>query len=220
MAAGYKTGGRRPGSRNKPKPAPDVTTDVAAGVATAAAAGAPSDTQTIPRARGRPKSGLKGEFPPHRIERVENLVPFEGNARTHPPASIDKLAKLITEFGWTSPILVAGRKIIAGHARRLAALKLGMETVPVIDLKHLTPLQREACILSDNRSALDGGWDEVLLTDALERLSEGGFDLPLTAFDDGELNGLLDDPEPLEPPPVRSTIKTVECPACHHAFSP
>lgn len=195
MVAGRKTGGRRPGSKNKPKDPTSVDTTASTPVAAAGAAAPPSDPQLPPRARGSRETGLNGGFPPHRTELVGKLIPFEGNARTHPPASIDKLAKLITAFGWTNPILVAGRNIIAGHARRLAAMKLGMERVPVIDLKHLSELDREAVILSDNRSALDGGWDETLLSEAMERLSDGGYDTALTAFDDGEVKRLLGDSE-------------------------
>lgn len=159
-------------------------------------------------------------MPRWREERVDRLIPFEGNARTHSKASIDKLCKLITEFGWTSPILVAGRNILAGHARRLAAIKLGIEIVPVINLKHLTRPQQEAVILSDNRSALDGGWNQGLLTDAFERLKEKGIDFNLTAFDPGQVVNIFGDAPPPATPPKRTTTKTVECPNCHHEFAP
>jgi ParB-like chromosome segregation protein Spo0J len=155
------------------------------------------------------------------MERVDRLIPYEDNARTHSKASIAKLAKIIDTVGWTSPIIVAGRRILAGHARRLAALKLGIETVPVIDLKHLSRAQQEAVILSDNRIALEGGWDQGLLINAFERLKEyGGIDFSAIGFDPGEISKLFGEEPPPPKQPKRTTIRTVECPECHHAFSP
>lgn len=208
------------GSKNRPKVPTSADTTVAAGVATAGGGGAADAPNTFaPQARARARPAAEAGLPPSRQVRVDRLIPFEGNARTHSKASIDKLCKLITEFGWTSPMLVAGRYILAGHARRLAAIKLGIEIVPVIDLKHLTRPQQEAVILSDNRAALDGGWDQGLLTDAFERLKEDGIDFALTAFDPGQVSNIFGDPQSA-PPPIRRTEKTVECPQCHHAFAP
>jgi hypothetical protein len=51
--------------------------------------------------------------------------------------------------------------IIAGHARLLAARKLGMAEVPVIVLDHLTESQRRALVLADNKLALNAGWAEI-----------------------------------------------------------
>jgi DNA modification methylase len=225
---GMKTGGRvkgsvdlRPRRNARATSVPtSVPTPVAATVATAAGGAAPSEPNNFaPQAGARARAGRnaarEASLPPSRRERVDRLIPFEGNARTHSKASIDKLCKLITAFGWTSPILVAGRKILAGHARRLAAMKLGIEIVPVIDLKHLTRAQQEAVILSDNRAALDGGWDQGLLTDAFERLKEFGFDLELTAFDPSEFKFYLGDEssggltDPDDVPPLAAPVSVL-----------
>jgi ParB-like chromosome segregation protein Spo0J len=149
-------------------------------------------------------------------------IPNERNARIHTRESVDALARQIGEVGWTNPILVAGRKnnILAGHRRRLAAIQRKMEFVPVIDLGHLSAQQRRAYIIWDNKSTIEGDWDEELLTIELGELRDSGFDLSLTGFDAGELSALFDDPPPPEPEPVRRTIKSVECPKCHHAFAP
>ena len=70
--------------------------------------------------------------------KIETLIPFARNPRTHSEAQIAKLASSIVEFGWTQPILIDGSNgIIAGHGRVLAARKLGLEQVPVIELAHL-----------------------------------------------------------------------------------
>ena len=95
---------------------------------------------------------------------VDRLIPYARNARTHSEEQVAQVAASIAEFGWTNPILAgADGIIIAGHARLLAARKLGMTEVPVIVLDHLTESQRRALVLADNRLALNAGWDEEML---------------------------------------------------------
>jgi ParB-like chromosome segregation protein Spo0J len=96
--------------------------------------------------------------------KVDELLPYARNSRTHSDAQVAQIAASITEFGWTNPILADGDKgIIAGHGRLLAARKLGMDTVPVIELSHLTKAQKQAYIIADNKLALNAGWDDQLL---------------------------------------------------------
>ena len=124
--------------------------------------------------------------------RVEALVPYARNPRTHSEAQIAKIAASIVEYGWTNPILVDGNNgIIAGHGRLAAARKLGLDEVPVIELAHLTPAQKRAYVIADNRLALNAGWDEEMLALELAELSEAGYDLALTGFEDAEIEALL-----------------------------
>ena len=140
------------------------------------------------------------------------LIPYAKNSRTHDDAQIAQIAASIKEFGWTNPILVDGDKgIIAGHGRLMAARKLGMTEVPVIELKDLTPTQKKAYIIADNRLALNAGWDDQLLTIELNELLADKFSLDLLGFNADELNallnpveineGLVDEDEVPEPPP-------------------
>jgi hypothetical protein len=125
--------------------------------------------------------------------RVEALIPHAKNPRTHSDAQIAQIAASIVEFGWTSPILVDGDNgVIAGHGRLLAARKLGMREVPVIELAHLSAAQKRALVIADNRIALDAGWDEALLVLELADLAEVGFDLDMTGFTATEIERLLD----------------------------
>jgi len=128
---------------------------------------------------------------------VEKLIPYARNARTHSDDQIIQIAASIAEFGWTNPVLVGPDGVlIAGHARLLAALKLGMTEVPVIVLDHLTETQRRALVIADNQLAIHGAaWDEEMLRVELESLEEDGFDLDLVGFTDEELEELLQDPE-------------------------
>ena len=127
---------------------------------------------------------------------VEKLIPYARNARTHSAEQVAQVAASIAEFGWTNPILAgADGIVIAGHARLLAARKLGMTEVPVIVLDHLTESQRRALVLADNRLALNAGWNEEMLRVEMAALDEGGFNLELVGFTDEELQDLLADPE-------------------------
>lgn len=124
--------------------------------------------------------------------KIETLIPFARNPRTHSEAQIAKLASSIVEFGWTQPILVDGTNgIIAGHGRLAAARKLDLLEVPVIELGHLTSAQKRAYVIADNRLALDAGWDEELLSLELAELSEAGYDLTMTGFSNEEIEELL-----------------------------
>ena len=128
--------------------------------------------------------------------KVETLIPFARNPRTHSDAQVAKLAASVVEFGWTNPILVDGSQgIIAGHGRLAAARKLGLAEVPVIELGHLTLAQKRAYVIADNRLALDAGWDEEMLSIELAELSESGYDLTLTGFTNDEIEELLVDAE-------------------------
>jgi ParB-like chromosome segregation protein Spo0J len=120
------------------------------------------------------------------------LIPYARNPRNHSDAQVAQIAGSIKEFGWTNPVLVDGANgIVAGHGRVLAARKLGLDRVPVIELAHMSEAQKRAYILADNQLAANAGWDEELLRLELADLSELGFDLGLVGFGPGELERLL-----------------------------
>ena len=127
---------------------------------------------------------------------IDRLLPYIRNARTHSDEQVAQVAASIAEFGWTNPLLVGSDgMVIAGHARLLAARKLGMTEVPVIVLEHLSETQRRALVLADNRLAMNAGWDEEMLRVELTALDEDGFSLEIVGFTDDELQQLLADPE-------------------------
>ena len=131
--------------------------------------------------------------------------------RPHPQrGQVALIAGSIREYGFTNPVLVDGENgIIAGHGRVLAARKLGLASVPVIELAHLSEAQKRAYILADNKLAEQAGWDRELLALELGELAELGTDLGALGFEAGELDALfgnaLPDPreeETPEPPAV------------------
>ena len=124
---------------------------------------------------------------------LEKLIGYVRNARTHSDAQVDLIAGSMREFGWTNPILVDGKNgVIAGHGRILAARKLGLVKVPVIELAHMTPSQKQAYILADNQLALKADWNRDLLALETGDIKEAGTDLKLLGFDDSDLKGLED----------------------------
>jgi ParB-like chromosome segregation protein Spo0J len=164
---------------------------------------------------------------------LERLIPYERNARTHSAEQVAQIAASIQEFGFTNPILVdADNGILAGHGRLAAAMDLGMAEVPVIVLDHLTPNQRRAYILTDNKLALNAGWDMELLQQEVIALSLADFDLSLLGFDEEQITGLLD-PEAInkEEPALKNHEGAKEygeeefsdfehkCPRCNFEFN-
>lgn len=133
---------------------------------------------------------------PSELERrpISALIPYARNSRTHSDEQVAQIAASIREFGFTNPVLVDGDGgIIAGHGRVLAARKLGLKDVPVLVLDHLTPVQRRAYVIADNKLALNAGWDAEQLKLEMLDLQGDDFDLALTGFSDDELAALLAD---------------------------
>jgi DNA modification methylase len=145
---------------------------------------------------------------------ASTLIPYARNARTHSDAQVAQIAASIQEYGWTCPLLVDGENgIIAGHGRLLAARKLGITDVPVIELAGLSEAQKRAYVIADNKLALNAGWDESLLALEFGDLASLGFDLALTGFGEDEIvaltsrgiEGLTDPDEIPEPPKVATS---------------
>src|SRR5690606_21305617 len=141
------------------------------------------------------------DWPADKVERrkVADLTPYARNARTHSDAQIDQIAASIVECGGPTPILLDDEgTIIAGHGRGLAALKLGLEEVPVMFASGWTEDQKRAYSLADNKLAMNAGWEHELLKLELGELSEAGFDVSLIGFSDAEFAsemGLTDEGE-------------------------
>src|SRR5579862_7846490 len=127
---------------------------------------------------------------------TEKPIPYARNSRKIPQRAIDKVAASIQEFGWRQPIVVDKEGlVICGHARLLAAKKLGLKQVPVHVAANLTPAQVKAYRLMDSRSHAEADWDTDLLGPELEELRDLDFDLSLTGFDPAEIEDFLADPD-------------------------
>ena len=121
------------------------------------------------------------------------LRPYEKNARRHSKAQLKQIAASIQRFGFTNPVLISDDgEIIAGHGRVEAAKKLGLTSVPTVRLSHLSPDERRAYVLADNKLALNAGWDTELLAIELQALIDLDFDVALTGFSVAEIDLTLD----------------------------
>lgn len=124
------------------------------------------------------------------------------NARTHSRKQVKQIAESIRTFGFTNPVLIdAEDTILAGHGRVEAAKAIGMEKVPCIRIEHMTPEQKRAYVLADNKLALNAGWDDQILAEELRALSEIDldFDIEVTGFAIAEIDSLVEGLIPEEP---------------------
>lgn len=126
---------------------------------------------------------------------IERLIDYARNPRKNDHA-VDRMAAAIVEFGFRIPVVARSTgEVVDGHLRLKAARKLGLKTVPVVLADELSDVQIKAFRLIANRSVSWAEWDEELLSLELAELSEAGYDLALTGFDDAEIERLLADIE-------------------------
>nr|WP_082553947.1 DNA methyltransferase [Altererythrobacter sp. Root672] len=127
------------------------------------------------------------------MRKVDALKPAHRNPRTHSRKQLRQIADSIERFGFTNPVLVDhDDQILAGHGRVAAAKLLGMAQVPVLCVGDLSPEERKAYALADNKIALNAGWDQDLLALELKELIEFDFEVELTGFSLAEIDFTLD----------------------------
>ena len=130
----------------------------------------------------------------HTIIKVDALIPYALNSRTHSDEQVAQIAASIREFGFTNPVLVdEDNNLIAGHGRLLAARKLNMSEVPAITVTGLDDRKRRALVIADNKIALNSDWDIDALKVELEDLASDFGEL--MGFSQDELVELLKQPD-------------------------
>ena len=126
--------------------------------------------------------------------KIDELIPYEGNAKQHPQAQIDRLVNSFDEFGRIVPAGIdAHGNLIYGHGRILAARQRGDTEFPCIEIDGLSELQRRAFVHADNLLA-ESPTDQKILRGEMQALAAAGFDIRLTGFDPAGLQ-LGEDPE-------------------------
>lgn len=120
---------------------------------------------------------------------IEELKPYDNNAKLHTREQLDAVEASIREFGFRNPVIAWHNEdgiaeIVAGHARTTAARNLGMEEVPCIFVDDLTDAQRRALTLADNKTTMMTGFDEDMLAYELDVLADE-FDMADFGFDSG-----------------------------------
>lgn len=175
-----------------------------------------------------------------RFKRVDELVGYARNARTHSDAQVAQLMASIVQWGFVGAIIADEKGIVAGHGRVMAARKLyaaGLTIkapngtpipkgcVPWVDCTGWSEADRRAYILADNQLAANAGWDNELLKLELGDLAVMDFNLDLTGFDSGAIDAMFKseaaegegDDEPALDEPEAPTV--IHCPKCAHQFS-
>ncbi len=143
-----------------------------------------------------------------------SLRPAPRNARTHSKKQIRQIAKSIERFGFTKPVLVDETgSILAGHGRVAAAKLLGLAEVPVLCIGDLSPADRKAYLLADNKLALNAGWDQEVLALELQELIDLEFDVDLTGFALAEVDAILDGAAEADPAGTDPVLDRVVEPA-------
>lgn len=139
---------------------------------------------------------------------IEMIVPYENNPRNNEKA-IDAVANSIREYGFKKPILVDEHyTILAGHTRRLAALKLGLKEVPVVVVTDLDETRKKAFRLADNRTSEFSMWDDDLLKAEMKKAAD--VDFTEFGFDIGDVGEIICE---------EIGVKTHKCPKCGCEFT-
>jgi DNA modification methylase len=122
---------------------------------------------------------------------VGDLTLDPRNPRQHSQRQVNQIADSIREFGFLMPVVVDDTAhVVIGHARVLAAKKLDMPRIPVVEIKHLSKTQLKALRIADNKLAQNAHWDERLLGESFLELKEldVDFDLSITGFSFPEID--------------------------------
>lgn len=130
------------------------------------------------------------------------VKPYRNNPKKHSDKQVQQLVKSIREFRFNNPILIdEHNELIAGHGRLLAAQHLQLGEIPAIRLTHLTPAQKKAYRIADNKLTENGEWDVDLLKLELKELDslDLDFDLDITGFDNSEIDLLFNPVAPADP---------------------
>ena len=134
---------------------------------------------------------------------INELISPEYNPRQITDDEMEKLKNSINEFGYVAPIIVNkhNNHIIGGNQRYEALKSLGYTDVDVIFVDEPDLNREKALNIALNK--ISGEWDFVKLADIIDELELNDFDIPLTGFDEQELeNFYIEEENPKEHEPV------------------
>jgi len=140
--------------------------------------------------------GQAREWPADNVQRVpvDRLRVYPKNAKKHPRSQVAALAAMITEVGWTMPVLVDEQgEIVAGHGRVMAAQLLNLVSIPVMVARGWTEAQIKAYRLADNVIPENSSWDEALLKVEVREIEALNYDIGKIGFDMERLTKLFDE---------------------------
>lgn len=123
---------------------------------------------------------------------IDEIKPYEKNARIHSSKQIKQIMEAIKAFGFTNPLLIDDENnLIAGHGRLEAVKQLNiidfkdkpLKELPAIIITGLSEADKKALIIADNKIAENASWDYDLLQAEFQELEAINYDLDLMGFD-------------------------------------
>ena len=123
---------------------------------------------------------------------IDEIKPYERNARIHSSKQIKQIMEAIKAFGFTNPLLIDDENnLIAGHGRLEAVKQLNIidfkdkpiKELPAIIITGLSEADKKALIIADNKIAENASWDYDLLQAEFQELEAINYDLDLMGFD-------------------------------------
>lgn len=146
---------------------------------------------------------------------IEDIKPYEKNAKLHPDEQIEQIVKSIQQFGFNDPLALWHGEIVEGHGRYLAAKKLGMRELPVIKLDGLSDEQRRAYMLAHNKLTMNSGFDIELLNEELENI----FDFEMADFGFEEASQSISSGSEIDTDEFSDEKFEFTCPKCGFKFN-
>lgn len=142
---------------------------------------------------------------------TDELIPYAGNARTHPERQVEQICESIRQYGFYNPVLIdESGIIIAGHGRVMAAKRMNLDTIPTMVIYGLTEIERRTLTFADNKIAMNSSWDMEKVREELSELASMDVDLDVTGFDGFEIEAYLrDDLDIMHPDMTTSFVPTV-----------
>lgn len=150
--------------------------------------------------------------------KINDLKPYEKNAKLHPQEQIEQIKKSIEQFGMNDPIAVWGEEntIVEGHGRLEALKELGYDEVPCIRLDHLTDEERKAYTLAHNKLTMNSDFDIDILNSELDNiLNIDMTDFGFVKIEDINLDDFFEEKELVE---KEQKEEKVTCPYCGKEF--
>src|SRR6478736_4741889 len=130
---------------------------------------------------------------------IGGLKPNPRNARRHSQKQLSQIAASIRELGFNSLVVVdEDGVILVGHGRVEGARMAGLRSVPVLRVAHLTPEQKIAFALADNKIALNADLEVDQLKVLWRELVGAEINLEVTGFETAEIDLLVDGPTDAE----------------------
>jgi hypothetical protein len=123
------------------------------------------------------------------------------NSRVHSGQQIAQIARSIQEFGFLRPVVVDETDtILAGHGAVMAACQVGLKTIPAMVVGELSPRQKEAYVIADNKLSHLSTWDFAMLGEVINDLLVQDFDIDVLGFNEQELDAMLKEDASILPP--------------------